>query len=502
MDWKERALALLKDSLEPVPSELNEIDWKSGLSDKSDRLAQHISAFANHLYGGILVYGVNDDGSLFSLGKEQIEDIVKKLGNIAHNNLSNHIQIEHTVQEYNGENLLFIFIPEEQGKPVHLRGKDIYASYYRSGGQTLKMSTKQVQMLIAKSMGISFEENTALDNLSQDQVLSLLDYQALYRILDKSVPKSADTILDKLSDMGYCSEKNGSWTITNLGAILFARSLSSFPSISGREVVVRKYAGPNNRQLQHEQRGGLGYAVGFEGLIDYIMMNTGNEVIDTSRNIEPTYPRVAIREFVANALIHQDFAIDGSPITIEIYINRLVITTPGAPLNNINRLLDLPPRSRNEKLAQSMLLLNICERRGSGVDRAIEAVEKMFLPPVKFQMLDDYTKITLFPQKSLSEMTKREKIMACYQHACLMFEDNVAINNQSIRERFGINKNQSYVASRILADAVEEKLIKPVDEESVSKKILNLCSVLCVVLFAAIIIGMCKLLKVRYFLFA
>lgn len=138
MDWKERALELLKDSLEPVPSELNEIDWKSGLSDKTDRLAQHISAFANHLYGGILVYGVNDDGSLFSLGKEQIDDIVKKLGNIAHNNLSHRIQIEHAVEPYNGENLLFIFIPEEQEKPVHLRGKDIYDSYYRSGGRLLK----------------------------------------------------------------------------------------------------------------------------------------------------------------------------------------------------------------------------------------------------------------------------------------------------------------------------------------------------------------------------
>ena len=79
MDWKERALSLLKDSLEPVPSELNEIDWKSGLSDKTDRLAQHISAFANHLYGGMLVFGVNDDGSLFSLSKEQIDEIVKKL---------------------------------------------------------------------------------------------------------------------------------------------------------------------------------------------------------------------------------------------------------------------------------------------------------------------------------------------------------------------------------------------------------------------------------------
>ncbi|MDE6489687.1 MAG: AAA family ATPase, partial [Muribaculaceae bacterium] len=167
---------------------------------------------------------------------------------------------------------------------------------------------------------------------------------------------------------------------------------------------------------------------------------------------------------------HQDFAINGSPIAIEIFSNRLVITNPGAPLNNISRLLDLPPRSRNEQLAQSMLLLNICERRGSGVDRAIEAIEKQYLPPVKFQALDDYTRVSLFPKKPLAEMTKHEKIMACYQHACLMFEDNIAINNQSIRDRFGLNKNQSYIASRIIADAIDAKLIKAADEESVSKK--------------------------------
>lgn len=470
MHWTERAIQLLKDSLEPVPSELNEIDWKSGLSDKSERLAQHISAFANHLYGGVLVYGVNDNGSLFSLSKEQIDEIVRKLGNIAHNNLSSHIQIEHSVQCYEGHNLLFIHIPEEREKPVHLRGKDIYASYYRSGGQTLKMSTKQVQALIAKSRGISFEENTALGNLTQEQVLELLDYRTLFRLLDKNVPKSTDTIVSLLKEMGYCTESNDVWTITNLGAILFARSLQKFPSLGGREIIVRKYEGQNNRQLQFEQRGGLGYAVGFEGLIDFIMRNTGKEVIDVARNIEPMYPLVAVREFVANALIHQDFAIDGSPTTIEIFSNRLVITNPGAPLNNIARLIDLPPRSRNEKLAQSMLLLGLCERRGSGIDRAVEAVEKMFLPPVRFQSLDDYTRVSLFPRKPLAEMTKHEKIMACYQHACLVYEDNTAINNQSVRERFGLNKNQSSVASRILADAMDEKLIKPADEESVSKK--------------------------------
>lgn len=470
MDWKERALKLLKDSLEPVPSELNEIDWKSSLSDKSDRLAQHISAFANHLYGGVLVFGVNDEGIPSSLSKGSIDDIVKKIGNIAHNNLSHHIQIEHTIHKYNGENLLFIYIPEAQSKPVHLRGKDIYAAYYRSGGQTLKMSSKQVETLIANSLGISFEENTALGNLTPKQVLSLLDYQAVYRLLDKNIPKSSDTVLSKLTEMGYCYEKNELWTITNLGAILFARSLSSFPSLSGREVVVRRYVGQNNRHLQHEQRGQLGYAVGFEGLIDYIMRNTGDEVIDIARNITPYYPRVAIREFVANALIHQDFSINGSPITIEIFSNRLVITNPGVPLNNINRLLDLPPRSRNEKLAQSMLLLNLCERRGSGVDRAIEAIEKMYLPPVNFQALDDFTKVSLFPQKSLSEMTRKERIMACYQHACLMWEDNESINNQSIRERFKLNKNQAPTATRILTDTVEAGFIKSSDDEFQSRK--------------------------------
>ena len=72
MEWIDRALKLLKDSLYPVPSELNEIDWKSELSDKSERLAQHISAFANHNYGGMLVYGVNNDGTLFSLDQNEI----------------------------------------------------------------------------------------------------------------------------------------------------------------------------------------------------------------------------------------------------------------------------------------------------------------------------------------------------------------------------------------------------------------------------------------------
>ena len=189
MNWKEKAIKILKDSLYPIPSELNELDWKSGLSDKTERLAQHLSAFSNMKGGGILVYGVHNDGTCFDLTKEEIDRTIQTLGNIAQNNLTYSIPIEHSVIEFEGHALLFVFIPEQSDKPVYLRGKDIFASYHRSAGQTVKMSRNQVKALIAASQGITFEQQIARDNLSKEEVLKFLNYKALYRILDKNIPQ-------------------------------------------------------------------------------------------------------------------------------------------------------------------------------------------------------------------------------------------------------------------------------------------------------------------------
>lgn len=470
MDWKANALKILKDSLYPIPAELNELDWKSGLSDKTERLAQHLSAFANLKGGGILVFGVHNDGTCFDMTKEEIDKIVQTLGNIALNNLVYSIPIEHSVMEFEGHSLLFVYIPEQNDKPVHLRGKDIYASYYRSAGQTVKMSRNQVKALIATSLGITFEQQIAKDGLTKEEVLKLLNYRALYRLLDKNIPQSIDAIIERLNQYNLCGNTGNNWYITNLGAILFANEFHDFPNMAGHEVIVRKYVGTNNRQQEFEQHGVYGYAVGFEGLVNFIMRNTSSEKIDVKREAIPTYPMVAVREFVANALVHQDFGITGLPVTIEIFSNRLSITNAGAPLNDINRLIDLPPQSRNEQLAQMMFILGICERRGSGIDRAIAAIEEMYLPPVKFTKSEQHTRVFMYPQKSLKDMTKQEKISACYQHACLKYEDGERINNQSVRERFELSKNDSSVASRIISDTMEAGLIKPADIETASKK--------------------------------
>ena len=70
------------------------------------------------------------------------------------------------------------------------------------------------------------------------------------------------------------------------------------------------------------------------------------------------YPEVAIREFVANALIHQDFSIGDSSPMIEVFGNRMEITNPGKPLIDVFRFIDHTPISRNENYSMASRIIS------------------------------------------------------------------------------------------------------------------------------------------------
>jgi len=235
------------------------------------------------------------------------------------------------------------------------------------------------------------------------------------------------------------------------------------------------YKGNNRVEAQKEQEGGKGYAAGFEGLVKYIMDQLPeNEIIEGAlRKQFKVYPEKAIREFVANAFIHQDFSITGTGVLVEIFSDRLEITNPGAPLVDTNRFIDTAPKSRNESLASLLRRLNICEERGSGVDRAIDAIEIFQLPAPKFLRGEDYTRVIMYAPIPLPKMNSEDRIRACYQHCCLHYVNNQRVNNQSVRKRFNIPKNNHPMASRIIAETIEAGLIKPSDPESQSKKFAN-----------------------------
>ena len=133
------------------------------------------------------------------------------------------------------------------------------------------------------------------------------------------------------------------------------------------------YKGKNRLQTIKEQVNRKGYAVGFEGLIDFINERLpSNEILGKALREEiKMYPEIAIRELVANALIHQDFEVSGTSPMVEVFEDRIEISNSGTPLINTLRFIDHMPKSRNEMLATFMKGIGICEERGSGIDKVV-----------------------------------------------------------------------------------------------------------------------------------
>jgi predicted HTH transcriptional regulator len=471
MSWQEKAIKCLKKSLSPIPIELNEIDWKSDLSPKTDKLAQHVCAFSNQEGGGFLVYGVNDNATMFSVTKEDADTIVKNLGNIALNNLSQSVQIQHDTIEYEKNALLFIYIPEQTEKPVHLRGKTIYDSYHRSAGQTVKMSPPEVKQIIAESQGLLFHEQIALTKATADDVLKLLDYDSYFQLTNRNYPESKMAILEALANEEFIVKQGDYWNITNLGALLFARDLTKFKGLQFKTLRIILYKDKNRIDSHPELDFKEGYACGFKHFIQFIMERTSVEAIEKAlRETKASYPEKAVRELLANALIHQNLWQSGMYVMVEIFSDRIEMTNPGTPLVDVNRFIDTPPKSRNEKIAILMRLFDICEQRGSGVDRAIKAIEDAYLPAPEFIKGNDYTKVFIYPKKTFAQMSKDDRIRACYQHCCLKYMEKVQMTNQSLRERMGIEEENAAMISRIIKEAVNAGYIKGFNPDSASKK--------------------------------
>ena len=182
------------------------------------------------------------------------------------------------------------------------------------------------------------------------------------------------------------------------------------------------------------------------------------------------YPELAVRELVANAIIHQDLTPQGVSPTVEIFTDRMEITNPGRPLIDPLRFIDEPPKSRNEALAAFMRRVNICEERGSGIDKVIFQAEVHQLPPPEFRVTEHATIAILYAPRQLRGMDRSDRVRACYQHAALQHVSGQAMTNASLRKRLGIDEKNYAMASRVIAEAIAEGLIRPKDAASTSKK--------------------------------
>ncbi len=343
-------------------------------------------------------------------------------------------------------------------------------AYIRVGSYTKKLRDyKEVEARLWNRLrDTRFENQLSLSDLSLRDAIGKLDLDVYFDKTNTPVPSTIEEWGRLLCvEKVLCRQDNGLYAITNMGAALFARTISEFPRISRKAVRVIQYSGDNRLHMMREYTGIKGYAVGLDGLIGYLQAMTPADasISGAFRDASYVYPEVALRELVANALIHQDFSISGSGPLIEVFSDRIEITNPGECVVELDRIIDSPPWSRNEDLAALMRRMRMCEEAGGGWDKAILSCEEQFLPSPRIVKYESATKVTLYSAERFEDMTLDDRIWACYTHACILFLDRRHLTSSSVKKRFGLQNVSGSLISKLLRRAVERGCLRVFDPD-------------------------------------
>lgn len=469
-----RDIALV-DELRGLSAETPWLEFKGNNTDP-DVIGKRCSALSNaaRIEGrdcAYMLWGIEDDSHAV-IGTSFNPDSQKAHGQVLQlwlaNSLQPSIAFSFRVVNHPLGRVVLLEIPAATGTPVAFNN----IAYIRVGSATPKLTDypQRYQQLIERMQPYRWEQGIARQYASSDEVLTLLDYSQYFRLTKQPLPDNRTGIFDKLeADRLIVRDVGARWNITHLGAILFATRMSDFDASLARKAVRFVAYGGKNRAatVTHRHDGLKGYAVGFEGLVGYLndLLPKNEHIGAALRVAQPLFPELAIRELVANALIHQDMTVTGAGPQIELFSDRIEISNPGAPLVKPERMIDLPPRSRNEALASLMRRMDICEEQGSGLDKVLEQVELFQLPPPLFRADENSTQVVLYAPRSFAEMTPEERVRACYFHAVLKFLSGDKIKNASLCIRLGIASKNAAQATAVINKTLAAGLIRVADPD-------------------------------------
>ena len=474
-----RALVL---QLRKLPKETEWVEFKQNWYEP-EQIGEYLSALSNGacLQGkaqGFLVWGIDDEshtvvGTTFNPNEATANKSREDLYPYLARHLTPPIEFQFfPFYDVDGKFIVVLAVDACYVSPTCWQ-RD---AYVRVGSHKKKLAEypELSRKIWAKLSRTPFEKRIARDSVTSSEVLDLLNYDAYFQMTKKALPTTTEGILDVLCSEKMAAREEGApyYQITNLGALLFARHLPDFEKLERKAVRVIDYAGTDRLSSGNEKIFDAGYAASFIDLIDYIKSRLpNNEQIEQALRFQTqVYPEVAIREFVANAIIHQDLDAVGDSPLIQIFMDRMEVTNPGLPLIDPLRFINEPPQSRNESLAKFMRRLNICEERGSGIDRAVAAIEVWQLPAPEFLRTENHMRIHMYAKRPFSEMTTKDRVRACFQHVCLMYEFNKPATNASLRQRFSFGDDNYKVVTKIIAATLKEKLIKPYDPDNKSPR--------------------------------
>ena len=358
-------------------------------SVRNEHLARELGALANYR-GGWLILGVSDKREVVGLTRTDNEERIQHLCY----SFEPPLQVEVRQVSVQGRSVLTVHLMGNYDKPYAYQSQTRQIYYMRSGTVSREATRAELRRLFQQSAQLHYEITTLQDTDWQDLHLVLVgEYLARYRSLKMGDYSQAEqrTLLHNLALLRDDR-------LTLLGGLLFGQNKENYLPATGIQVVA--YQGLDKADPVISNRYfGKPLIQDLPLLMDYLDIHNPASFDRpvAARQEKRRFPVPALWEAVVNAICHRDYTIKGSPILIEFFTDRLVVTSPGG-LPNTQTLETVKlglVYQRNPLLVQYLYDFHYVERIGRGIAIMFAAMREQGHPDPELTAGDSYFRVTL-----------------------------------------------------------------------------------------------------------
>ena len=343
--------------LETLIAECTAYDFKLMLEEKKPKSwLKSVSAFANGL-GGSLFFGIDNDGIV--KGLDDVQHVCETISSKIRDYMDPLPEVEMVPHDMDGLRILQLKVNSGHYTPYYYVGDGQRIAFVRVGDESLPTTAEQMVRLVLKG------SNKTFDSLHTDYKAE--DYS--FTILANTFKKRTNQEWDKkfLLSFGLVT---GTGILTNAGA-LFADDSPMWQS----RLYCTRWDGKEKGDAINDAEFTGNVLMLLREAMNFVKSNTkrGWEKLPDGRKNKPEYAERAVLETMVNHFIHRDYTVMGSEVHLDIYDDRLTVTSPGGMYNGLLiqnlDIADVSSERRNPILANVMAQLDYMEKRGSGLTR-------------------------------------------------------------------------------------------------------------------------------------
>ncbi|MBE5063182.1 putative DNA binding domain-containing protein [Lachnospiraceae bacterium DSM 108991] len=383
--------------------EATHLDYKVSLEkEKPKSWLKSVVAFAN-TKGGHILFGVTNNGH-DPIGLDDAQSTASKISELLTSRVEPPVRYTLTPFSSRIDDRLCIDLEVANGPHypyyyVHEKTREIYV---RRGDRSEIATVIEQNNLILKGM------NKTYDSLPSSYNLSDVSFTLLAATFKKETGDDFDLTKDLVS-MGFVTEDG---IVTNAGLLLCDQGY-----LKQSKVVCTRWKGIEKGSvegdaLDDEEFTGVSLITLLANAEAFIRTNSKSpwSIRGMRREEKSDYPFKAVREVLVNALIHRDYQSIGAEVHVDMYDDRMEISSPGGMING-SRIQDLdlkrvPSMRRNEIISDTFGRLHYMERRGSGIRRILNSYVDYTEQPEFYS--DEYFFIVTLPNRSEARSAQLE----------------------------------------------------------------------------------------------